>query len=189
MKTEDLKLQTPRFGANPKKIMCQCNAEEMQGEVITIEMNSRCPVCSSLRYIAVPKPAVASVQRPAKQAPVARIERSIERYREPVQPKQDLPVQTPRFGANPKKIMCQCNAEELQGEVITIEMNSRCPVCNSLRYVAVPKPAVRAVLQPTRRASVVSIERYMDRRMQLARELNAHIVYRASDWVTGVLAL
>ncbi len=186
MKTVDSKQQAPRFGANPKKITCRCNAEEMEGDVITIQMNSRCPVCDSLYCISMPKPATAqTVQQPKRQVSVL----SIDRSEEQMKPKQEAKVQTPRFGANPKKIMCQCNQEESQENVITIRMNSRCPVCNSLYYISVPKPSVEAVQQPKRQTSVVSIERYMERRMQMARELNAHLVYRASDWVTGVLAL
>ena len=43
------------YGRNPKRIMCQCNAEEMKVEVVTLSLNDRCPVCSQTRYICIPK--------------------------------------------------------------------------------------------------------------------------------------
>jgi hypothetical protein len=85
--------------------------------------------------------------------------------------------------------MCTCNAEETAGEVITIQLNGRCPVCSSQYYIAMPKPAVQAVQRPKQQAFVVSIDSYMERRMKMARELNARIGYRPADWVSGVLAL
>ncbi|OGW33918.1 MAG: hypothetical protein A2010_02750 [Nitrospirae bacterium GWD2_57_9] len=99
-------------------------------------------------------------------------------------------LQTSQFGSNPKKIMCQCNAEEMIGEVITIQMSGRCPICNSFYQISIPKLQIKALQTPKQQASVVNIDHYMERRMQMARELNARIVaYRSTDWVTGVLAL
>jgi hypothetical protein len=85
--------------------------------------------------------------------------------------------------------MCQCSAEEMAGEVITMQLNGRCPVCGSQYYISMPKPAVQDMRRPKEQATVVSLDRYMERRMKLARELNAHIAYRPADWITGVLAL
>ena len=92
---------------------------------------------------------------------------------------------TPRFGANPKKITCQCNAEEMIGEVITIQMNARCPVCSSLYRISMPKPAIKALQPQKQQSSLIDI----DRRMLLPIAVNAQLVYRSSDWETGVLAL
>ena len=43
------------YGQYPKRIVCQCNAEEMNADVITISLNDRCPVCSQTRQICIPK--------------------------------------------------------------------------------------------------------------------------------------
>ncbi len=43
------------------------------------------------------------------------------------------------YGRNPKRIMCQCNAEEMKVEVVTLSLNDRCPVCNQTRYICIPK--------------------------------------------------
>lgn len=43
------------YGRNPKHIICQCNAEEMNLEVITISLNDRCPICGQTRQICIPK--------------------------------------------------------------------------------------------------------------------------------------
>ena len=43
------------YGRNPKRITCQCNAEEMKEEVVTISLNDRCTVCGQTRYICIPK--------------------------------------------------------------------------------------------------------------------------------------
>ena len=47
------------------------------------------------------------------------------------------------YGKYPKHITCQCNAEEMDAEAITIYLNDRCPICNRLHQVCVPKPEVR----------------------------------------------
>jgi len=43
------------YGRNPKRIICQCNEEEMNLEVVTITLNDRCPVCGQARHICIPK--------------------------------------------------------------------------------------------------------------------------------------
>lgn len=50
------------------------------------------------------------------------------------------------YGKYPKRIICQCNAEEMNVEEITIELNERCPICNKQRQVCVPKPEVKTKL-------------------------------------------
>ncbi len=52
------------YGRNPKRITCGCNAEESTQEVITISLNDRCPVCSQLRQICIPKKAIKVKQVP-----------------------------------------------------------------------------------------------------------------------------
>ncbi len=43
------------YGKYPKRLTCQCNAEEMNLEVVTISLNDRCPVCGQTRQICIPK--------------------------------------------------------------------------------------------------------------------------------------
>ena len=43
------------YGRNPKHIICKCNDEEANMEMVTISLNDRCPVCSSTRYIRIRK--------------------------------------------------------------------------------------------------------------------------------------
>jgi hypothetical protein len=43
------------YGKNPKHILCQCNAGEMNVEAVTISLNDRCPICDQVRYICIPK--------------------------------------------------------------------------------------------------------------------------------------
>ena len=43
------------------------------------------------------------------------------------------------YGKNPKHIMCQCNAEEMKVAVVTISLNDRCPICDQVRYICIPK--------------------------------------------------
>ncbi len=95
---------------------------------------------------------------------------------------QGSSLQTTYFGANPKKITCECNAEEVSCEVITIQMNGRCPVCNSLYRISMPKSTIKGLQALNQESSLDAIER----RMPLPVEV---LTYRASDWVTGVLAL
>ncbi len=52
------------------------------------------------------------------------------------------------YGKYPKHITCQCNAEEMNIEAITIYLNDRCPICNKLHQVCVPKPEVRMKVIP-----------------------------------------
>lgn len=52
------------------------------------------------------------------------------------------------YGKYPKRITCQCNAEEMNVEAMTIYLKDRCPVCNTLRQVCVPKPDVRMKVLP-----------------------------------------
>ncbi len=47
------------------------------------------------------------------------------------------------YGKYPKHITCQCNAEEMKVEAMTIYLNDRCPICNKMHQVCVPKPDVR----------------------------------------------
>lgn len=47
------------------------------------------------------------------------------------------------YGRNPKRIMCQCNAEEMNVEVVTISLNDRCSVCNQTRQICIPKRAIK----------------------------------------------
>lgn len=47
------------------------------------------------------------------------------------------------YGKNPKRIMCQCNAEEMKEGVVTISLNGRCPVCNQACYICIPKRAIK----------------------------------------------
>ena len=47
------------------------------------------------------------------------------------------------YGKYPKRIICQCNAKEMNGEYISIELNERCPICNMQRQVCVPKPEAK----------------------------------------------
>ena len=47
------------------------------------------------------------------------------------------------YGKYPKHITCECNAEEMNEEAITIRLNERCPLCNKLHQVCVTKPEVR----------------------------------------------
>ncbi len=47
------------------------------------------------------------------------------------------------YGKYPKKIVCQCNAGEMNGEAGTIQLNDRCPICHSLRQVFIPKAEAR----------------------------------------------
>lgn len=47
------------------------------------------------------------------------------------------------YGKYPKRITCQCNAEEMNGEGITIDLNEWCPICYQQLQVRVPKPAVK----------------------------------------------
>jgi hypothetical protein len=56
------------------------------------------------------------------------------------------------YGKNPKRITCQCNAEEMNIEAITIQLNGRCPVCNTQYRVCVPKPEVRMKVIPDNEA-------------------------------------
>lgn len=44
------------------------------------------------------------------------------------------------YGKYPKRITCQCNADELDFEAMTIYLNDRCPICNKVHQVCVPKP-------------------------------------------------
>ncbi len=94
-------------------------------------------------------------------------------------------LQTTRFGSNPKKITCQCNAAELQDEVITIQLNSRCPVCYSLYQIAIPKQTLLGAQRMKQEVGLDTIER----RMQLPKKVSAPAMYRSTDWLTGVLAL
>jgi hypothetical protein len=98
---------------------------------------------------------------------------------------QESRPQTTQFGANPKKITCQCNAEEINCEVITIQMNSRCPACNSPYRISIPKSTIKGLQPQQQQSSLIDIER----RMLLPIAVNAELVYRSSDWETGVLAL
>jgi hypothetical protein len=69
-------------------------------------------------------------------------------------------------------------------EVITIQMSARCPVCNSLYQISIPKSTIK-VLQPKKQeSSLIDADRPM-----LPIAVNAQLVYRSSDWETGVLAL
>ncbi len=43
------------YGRYPKHIICSCNEEEMNEEAITISLNDRCPICSQVRQIMIPK--------------------------------------------------------------------------------------------------------------------------------------
>ncbi len=43
------------YGKYPKRLVCQCNAEETDIEVVTIGLNDRCPVCGQTRQICIPK--------------------------------------------------------------------------------------------------------------------------------------
>jgi hypothetical protein len=43
------------YGKYPKHLLCQCNAEEMSEEVVTISLNDRCPICGETRRICIPK--------------------------------------------------------------------------------------------------------------------------------------
>ncbi len=43
------------YGKNPKHIICQCNEEEVSADVLMIALNDRCPVCSQVRRIYIPK--------------------------------------------------------------------------------------------------------------------------------------
>ena len=47
-----------------------------------------------------------------------------------------------RFGRYPKRITCQCNTEETRDDVILIELNDRCAVCNQHYRVSIPKPKI-----------------------------------------------
>jgi hypothetical protein len=47
------------------------------------------------------------------------------------------------YGKYPKKIICQCNAGEMNGEADTIQLNNRCPICHSLRRICIPKAEAR----------------------------------------------
>jgi Zn finger protein HypA/HybF involved in hydrogenase expression len=50
------------------------------------------------------------------------------------------------YGRNPKRITCQCNdgfVEEMTVEVVTINLNDRCPVCNQTRYICIPKRDIK----------------------------------------------
>ena len=47
------------------------------------------------------------------------------------------------YGKYPKRITCECNAEEMNMEAITIHLNDRCPICNKQHQVCVPKPEAR----------------------------------------------
>lgn|SRR5574337_1481938 len=93
---------------------------------------------------------------------------------------------TPRFGANPKKITCRCNAEEMDCEVITIQMNGRCPVCDSLYQISIPKSTIQGLEQLMKKQAVLLD---IDRREPQPVEPASQLVYRSSDWETGVLAL
>ena len=49
------------------------------------------------------------------------------------------------YGKYPKRISCGCNgcqAEEMNEEAFTISLNERCPICNRVHQVCVPKPQV-----------------------------------------------
>ena len=85
--------------------------------------------------------------------------------------------QMTHFGTNTKKISCQCDADETSCEVITIQMNSRCPICNSLYQISIPKSTI--IAREPQTSSDISLDRL----------LSEQLVYRASDWETGVLAL
>jgi hypothetical protein len=47
------------------------------------------------------------------------------------------------YGKNPKHIICQCNAEEMSMEVVTISLNDRCPICNQTRQICIPKRDIK----------------------------------------------
>ncbi len=47
------------------------------------------------------------------------------------------------YGKYPKRITCECNAEEMKEESMTIFLNDRCPICNKVHRVCVPKPQVK----------------------------------------------
>ncbi len=57
------------YGKYPKKIICQCNAGEMNTEADTIQLKDRCPICHSLRQVCIPK---AEARMKACGIPVAR---------------------------------------------------------------------------------------------------------------------
>ncbi len=56
------------------------------------------------------------------------------------------------YGKYPKRMTCQCNAEEMNMEAITIRLKDRCPKCNTLYQVCVPKPDVRMKVLPDNEA-------------------------------------
>jgi hypothetical protein len=47
------------------------------------------------------------------------------------------------YGKYPKKIICQCNAGEMDDESDIIQLNDRCLKCNSLRRLCIPKTEAR----------------------------------------------
>ncbi len=47
------------------------------------------------------------------------------------------------YGRNPKHIMCQCNAVETNDGVITISLNDRCPICDQVRHICIPKREIK----------------------------------------------
>lgn len=50
------------------------------------------------------------------------------------------------YGNYLKKIICQCNAGEMDGDADTIQLNDRCPICHSLRQICIPKAEARMKL-------------------------------------------
>ncbi len=58
------------YGKYPKKIICRCNAGEMEGAADTIQLNDRCPICHSVRQICIPK--AEARMKAASGLPVAR---------------------------------------------------------------------------------------------------------------------
>jgi hypothetical protein len=96
-----------------------------------------------------------------------------------------MTTHTTWFGSTRKNITCRCNAEEAETmdcDVRTIQMNSRCPVCNSSYLITIPRSVLRAAYQKKQEVSRVQSEP----RLPMPATVDAFL---SSEWVSGVLAL
>ncbi len=52
------------------------------------------------------------------------------------------------YGKYPKRMICGCNAEDTNQELVTISLNDRCHVCNELMRICIPKKEIKATSHP-----------------------------------------
>ncbi len=47
------------------------------------------------------------------------------------------------YGRCPKRITCQCYGEDVNEDMVIIQLNDRCHVCNQLLEIRIPKREVK----------------------------------------------